>query len=321
MAKDKITLENIRSAQERVKPYIRQTPIFKCHNHRHPLKGNPDITFKLECQQVTGSFKVRGALNKLLSLPDAEKKRPLFAASGGNHGLAVAYAGHTHQLPTTIYLPVKTAPYKIEKIKDWGAEIVLRGLDIKEAIEAAEQDAHREKATYIHPFADSDVILGQGTLGVDIMEQLPTIDTLIVAIGGGGLIGGVSTAAKAINPQIKVIGVEPETYPTMTTSLAAGKVVPLPRQETVAVTLAVLETSPLNLDLARKNIDEIVLVSEEDIKIGTRWLWNEFFIAAEYSGAAALAAVIQGKISDLAGHRTCILICGAGYDGIDLPQE
>ena len=255
-------------------------------------------------------------MNKLLSLPKDQQNRPLVAASGGNHGLAVAYAGYIKNLPTRIYLPVGTDPRKVETIKDWGAEVILAGKDIKQALKEAHGAAKLENATYIHPFSDPDVILGQGTLGLDIMEQLPHLDILITAIGGGGLIGGVSTAIKALNPAIQVIGVEPETYPTLTQSLQENRVVTLERLPTVAVTLAVRETSLLNLQLAQKGVDETVLVTEREIKQATGWLWNEFSIAAEYSGAAALGALLAGKITVGHGKKACVIICGAGSDGI-----
>lgn len=318
MVVEDITLESVQQARQRVQPYIRQTPFLQCHHQHYPLPNSSNITFKLECLQVTGSFKVRGALNKLFSLPEEKQQHPLFAASGGNHGLAVAYAGYIKKLPTTIYLPESTDRRKVEKIKNWGAKVALAGHDIKEAIEIAQVAARSEKAIYIHPFADPDVIRGQGTLGLDIMEALPDLDVLIVAMGGGGLIGGVGSIAKILNPSIKIIGVEPETYPTLTESLRAGRVVTLERRPTVAVTLAVLETSLLNLALAQKVVDQTILVTEEEIIQGAQWLWREFSVAAEYSGAAALSALVARKVTIQPNQKACVIICGAGSDGISL---
>lgn len=311
-----ITLETVRAAQSLIAPYIRQTPCVKAQHTRLPGFQDHEIWFKLECLQITGSFKVRGALNKYLTLCPEDQRKPLIAASGGNHGLAVAYTGYVQNVPTTIYLPETTGKHKIHQIQQWGAQTAIKGRDLNEAIILAQQDSQYLGATYIHPFADPQVIRGQGTLGLSILQEIPNVDTLVVAVGGGGLMAGIGVVAKALNPSIKIIGVEPERYPTLYKSLEKGRVVPLERSSTLAVTLAVSETSDLNLKLIQDTVDEVVLISEETIQKGVRLLWEEFFVAAEYSGAAAFSAFISGALKIPAGSRTCFIICGAGFDGI-----
>ncbi len=274
------------------------------------------LRLKLECLQVAGSFKPRGATNKLLGLDDAQVRRGIITASGGNHGLAVAYAAWQAQTRAVIYLPESTPAAKADKIAAWGAEVRTEGAVWDEANEAALAAAAAEGLTYLHPFADPAVIAGQGTVGLEILEAAPDTGLLLVAIGGGGLISGIATAAKALKPQIQVVGVEPVGAPTLKQSLDAGRLVTLPAIETEAGTLAPRRSAEINLEIIARLVDEIVLVSDEEMRAAARWLWFELGIAAELSGAAALAALMAGRVETATGASVTALVCGAGTDGL-----
>lgn len=279
--------------------------------------GQGRLVLKLECLQATGSFKARGAVNTLLSLPPERVARGLVTASGGNHGLGVAYAGWLARVPVTIYLPHSTPAAKARKLEQWGARVVMQGAVWDEANEAAlAVAAERDGPTYVHPFADPPVMAGQGTIALEVLDDLPQVDTLLVAIGGGGLIGGVSLAAKSARPHLRVIGIEPVGAATLYASLRAGELVELPSIETAAGTLAPRKSAQLNLDIISRYVDEVVLVTDEQMRDAARWLWFELGVAAELAGAAAVAAVQAGKVSIPAGTTACAIICGAGTDGL-----
>ena len=310
-----ITLDDIEAAAERIKGRVRRTPCLRSRFNLHPLHEG-ELLVKLECLQVTGSFKPRGANNAILSLDDAAVTRGIVTASGGNHGLAVAYAGHASGAPVVIYLPANTPSAKAEKLRRWGAEVVIEGAVWDDANAAALDRAARDGLTYIHPFADPRVIAGQGTVGREMLKQSSHIDVLLVAIGGGGLISGVATAAKAIKPEIRVIGVEPIGAPTLTESVAAGELVTLPAIETAATTLAPRRSAEINLGIVGDKVDDIVLVSDDEMRTAARWLWFEMGIAAELSGAAALAALQTGRVEVPTDATVAAIVCGAGTDGL-----
>jgi threonine dehydratase len=280
-----------------------------------PLAGG-DLLLKLECLQVTGSFKARGATHKLLSLGQEEIRRGIVTASGGNHGLATAYAGWLAQTETTVFVPENVSPEKARKLGAWGARVVVRGRHWDEANREALALAARDGLAYFHPFADPVVIAGQGTLALEILEQAPDVDELLVAIGGGGLISGVSLALKALRPSVRVVGVEPTGAPTVTESLKAGRVVELAGITTRVPTLAALKTEPINLEIVQRCVDEVVLVTDEQMQEAARWLWFEMGVAADLSGAASVAALRGGKVRPARGRRVCALISGAGPDGL-----
>lgn len=309
-----IGIFEIEQARRRLASHVRRTPLVSAG----PLLRSSDaarLTLKLESLQVTGSFKARGATHKVLTLAPEEVRRGLVTASGGNHGLGVAYAGHLTGAPVTIYLPANVPPAKAEKLERWGARVLWEGSVWDEADAAAREAAARSGATYVHAFADPAVIAGQGTLGLEIVEDDPDADLLLVAIGGGGLISGVATAVKALRPKMRVVGVEPVGAPTLAASLRAGRVVELERIATAANTLAPRSSAPLNFEIIRRTVDEIVLVEDEEMREAARWLWFEIGIAAELSGAAAVAALLTGRVA-AAGRRVCALVCGAGTDGL-----
>jgi threonine dehydratase len=310
-----LKLKDIEAAQVRIEAYVRHTPLIKASPVKQRASNEGQLYLKLESLQITGSFKARGAVNKLFSLSSEEIARGIVTASGGNHGLGVAYAGWLAETPATIYLPRNTPRAKAEKLEIWGAQVIVEGQVWDDANRAALAAADREGMTYFHPFADPDVIAGQGTVGLEILEHEPNVDTLLVAIGGGGLISGVSLAAKAINPTVRVIGVEPVGAPTLYESLRAGYLVELAEICTAANTLAPRVSAPINLEIIQQNVDEIVLVTDEEMHEAARWFWFEMGVAAELSGAAALAALLAGKVRLAQSNQVCALVCGAGNDG------
>ena len=208
-----ITLDEVREAAARIAPYVRRTPLVAARCLKDDPCPDGELLLKLECLQVTGSFKARGAANKLLSLTPAEVRRGIITASGGNHGLATAYAGWLGKTKTTVFLPESASPEKAKKVAGWGATVVVKGRVWDEANREALAVAEREGLTYFHPFADPVVIAGQGTTALEILDQEPEVDDFLVAIGGGGLISGVALTAKALRPDRAIIGIEPDRRP------------------------------------------------------------------------------------------------------------
>lgn len=312
-----LSLDMIQDARSRIAGHVRRTPLMQAIALKQPIVDCHDLWLKLDCLQVTGSFKARGAVNKLLSLPSQKLQHGVVTASGGNHGLAVAYAAWKAQIPATIYLPHNTPARKADKLRQWGATVILEGAVWDDANCAAITHAEQEKLAYFHPFADPYVMAGQGTITLEVLEDLPEVDTLLIAIGGGGLISGISLAAKALRPDIKVIGVEATGAPTLHASLKAGQVVELADVNTKANTLAPRQTEPINFDIIQACVDEIVLVTDEQMLAAARWLWFELGIAAELSGAAAIAALQANAYTPTHPNEViCALICGSGTDGI-----
>jgi len=213
-------------------------------------------------------------------------------------------------------LPSNVSPEKVGKLERWGAQTRIVGAVWDDSNRAALAHAEASGAVYFHPFADPLVVAGQGTVGLEMLEQDPDIGTIVVAIGGGGLISGIATAAKAMKPSIRVIGVEPSGAPTLHACLEAGRLVALDRIATAVPTLAALQTDERIFDVVRRSVDRIVLIEDEDMRSAARWLWFELGIAADLGGAAAVAALLSGRLKTAAGERVCALIGGAGADGI-----
>ena len=306
-----ITLADIEAAAERIGKRVRRTPCLRSRFIREPLRAGPTM-LKLECLQVTGAFKVRGANNAILRLDDATRGRGVITASGGNHGIAVAYAAHASACPAVVYLPENVPGDKAERIRAWGAEVVVEGAVWDDAEEAALARSSRDNLTYIHPFADPAVIAGQGTIGREMLKQSPDIDVIVAGVGGGGMIAGIAIAAKSIKPGIRVIGVEPVGAPTLSRSLEAGGLVTLDRLDTNANTLAPKRSAQLNLDIIEQHVDEIVLVSDAEMRRAAEWLWFEMGQAVELAGAAAVAAIQTGKVEAPDDAIVAAVVCGNG---------
>ncbi len=310
-----VSLEDIQAAQRRLQGRVRRTPLLAATQAKQPL-GEGELFLKLESLQVTGSFKARGATNALLSLSEEEIRRGICCASGGNHGKAVAFAGWSAKTRAVVYLPHSAPEATAKKITDWGAEVVVEGEVFDDADKAARAFCEAEGLTYLPAFSDPRIIAGQGTVGLEILEDLGRIDKLLVAIGGGGLIAGIARAVKALRPEIQIIGVEPVGAPTLKNSVEAGGLVTLEKIETRVGTLAPRRSAEVNFEIIRETVDEFVLVSDEEMLAAARWLWNEFGVGAELSGAASLAALQSGRVGLAEGESVCSLICGAGKDGV-----
>jgi threonine dehydratase len=309
-----IDLDDILAARERIASYVRRTPVLVPTNARDPLA--PSVFLKLECLQVTGSFKARGAMNRVLTTPHEELGGGIVTASGGNHGLAVARTAYVAGVPATVFLPSNVSPAKVEKLKGWQARVEIVGDVWDTANEAALAHAGETGALYLHPFADPLVVAGQGTLALDLLEDVPDFDVVLIAIGGGGLIAGMATALKALRPKTRILGIEPTGSPTLKASFEAGEVVTLPEVTTSVPTMACRRTDERIFELVRDAVHEVVLVTDEEMREAARWLWFEAGIAADLSGAAALAALRTGRAECRGAARVCALVCGAGPDGI-----
>ncbi|HEY4164024.1 MAG TPA: pyridoxal-phosphate dependent enzyme [Dongiaceae bacterium] len=294
---------------------MRRTPVMALDQLQTKAPTEAKVSLKLECLQVTGSFKARGAMNRLLGAPREEVANGIVTASGGNHGLAVARTAFVAGVPATIFVPTGVSPEKVAKIKAWKAQVEIIGSEWSESNAAALEFAARHHVTYFHPFADPLVVAGQGTLGLEILENLPDIDAILIAIGGGGLIAGMATAFRALKPSIKIIGVEPVGSPTLKASLDKGEVVTLPEVTSKVPTMSARRTDERVFEIVRAKVDDIILVTDEEMADASRWLWFEMGVAADLSGAASLAALRRGP-QQLAGARhICALVCGAGAEG------
>ena len=312
-----IGLDEIRATRARIAPQLRQTPLFAAARLADP-PTEAELLLKLECLQVSGSFKARGAAAKIGALPAEDLARGLVTASGGNHGLAVSHAAVSAGVPVKVYLPETTTPAKIARLRALGATVEVVGAVFDEAAEAARAEVQATGATFIHPFADPAVVAGQGTLALEILDQLggEPPDAVLIAIGGGGLVTGMGVALKALAPATRVIGIEPVGCPTLQASLVAGHVVRLERIATRVATMSCARTDDALFRTARQVIDEVVLVEDDDLLAAARWLWAECGIAADLSGAAAVAALRTGAVAFAPGQRVVALVCGAGPDGI-----
>jgi threonine dehydratase len=310
-----ISISDVEAARERIAGWVRRTPVMAADQLKAPLPGTAKVTMKLELLQVTGSFKARGAMNRFLGAPRETVARGIVTASGGNHGLAVARTAYAAKVPATIYVPKTVSPAKVVKMQAWDAEVQIVGDAWDASNAAALEFAARTGAAYFHPFADPLVVAGQGTLGLEILDELPDMDAIVLAIGGGGLISGVSTAIRAKRPGVKIIGVEPVGSPTLKASLDAGRAVELDRITSKVATMSCRRTDDRIFEIVRKNVDDIVLVSDEAMEAASRWLWFEAGTAADLSGAASIAALQAGIPALRDARHICALVCGAGAEG------
>ena len=310
-----IDIGDIEAAAKRIAGHIRRTPMLHADQCAAP-PGDADLWLKLENLQPTGSFKARGATNKLLTTPPAALVNGIVTASGGNHGLATARAARIAGVPATVFVPATVSAEKVDKLLKWGADVRRVGELWDESNREAIAFAERTGAIYFHPFADPAVVAGQGTLGIEIVDELPDVETVIVAIGGGGLIAGIATAVRAKKPSARIVGVEPTGSPTLQASLAAGEVVRLSQVTTRVATMACGRTVEPVFEIVRRCVDEVMLIADEEMLEAARWLWFEFGVAADLSGAAAVAALRAGRVRVRPGERVCGLVCGAGSEGV-----
>jgi threonine dehydratase len=315
-----VTLSQIQTALGRVRQSIPISPCTRSATFSE-LNGN-SIYLKLENRQRTGAYKERGALNKLLTLTADERSRGVIAASAGNHAQAVAYHASNLGIRAKIVMPLATPLIKVSATRSYGGEVVLHGANYDEAYEEAMRLSALEHLTFVHPFNDDAVIAGQGTLGLELLEQCPDLDAVILPIGGGGLIGGVGCALKETKPQIQVIGVQPARLPSVKVALSEGKPVTLPAAVTIADGIAVRRAGERALPVVQKYVDEIVTVEEEEIANAVLLLLEREKILAEGAGAAALAALVNRRIPLLCektargkdGKKIVLVISGGNID-------
>jgi threonine dehydratase len=306
-----IGLPDIQTALGRIRSDIRISPCN--HSETFSAATNNSIFLKLDNQQRTGAFKERGALNRMLTLTPEERAHGVIAASAGNHAQGVAYHAGRHGIKARIFMPLPTPLTKVSATRGYGAEVVLDGANYDEAFAAALENARQDHLTLIHAFDDDAVIAGQGTLGLEILQQHADIHALVVPIGGGGLIGGIACAVKETNPSVLVFGVQPARLPSMKAAVAAGKPVTLESAKTIADGIAVRRAGERTLPLVQKYVDDIVTVEEEEIANAILLLLEREKTLAEGAGAAALAAVLNRKLP-LAAKRVAVLVCGGNID-------
>ena len=311
LPKPMITLADVQSALERIRPSIYLSPCTLSATFSQ-LTGN-SIYLKLDNLQRTGAFKERGALNKLLTMTAQEREQGVIAASAGNHAQGLAYHAGRRGIKAQICMPLTTPLIKVSATKSYGAEVILHGANYDDACEEAIRRGQQQHLTFIHPFDDDAVIAGQGTLGLEMLQQHPAIEAVVVPIGGGGLIGGIACAIKETNPKIQIIGVQTARLPSMKAAVAEGKPVTLPPAATVADGIAVRRAGDRTLPLVQKYVDDIVTVDEEEIANAVLLLLEREKTMAEGAGAAAIAALINRKIH-MAGRKIAVLVGGGNMD-------
>jgi len=306
-----LTPERIEAAATRIGGAIYESPLVYSETLTG-MTGNA-IYLKLENLQITGSFKERGALNRLLTLTDDERKRGVIAASAGNHGQGIACHAARRGIAAQIWMPRHTPLIKVTSTRGYGAEIVLEGENYDETYQAALRHSEQARLTFVHAFNNEDVIAGQGTIGLEMLRSGVGLDAVVVPVGGGGLIGGIGCALKSRNPGIRVIGVQTARLPSALAALRCGEAVAIPASATLADGIAVRQTGSLTLPLLREYVDEIVTVEEEEIASAILVLLEQEKTLAEGGGAAALAAALAGKIG-CNGKRVAVLVSGGNLD-------
>ena len=280
-----------------------------------------EMYLKWENLQKTGSFKLRGAYNKVCSLTQEERRKGVVTASSGNHGLAVAFVANRMGIKATVVVPENAPKIKVERCRAFGAEVVLKGANYDESLIHCKKMVSERGASYIPAFEDYQVIAGQGTIGCEILEEMPDTDTIIVPVGGGSLISGIALWAKTINPNIRVVGAQSTAAYTMYECFKAKKIVDVPVPPTIADGLAG-GISQMTLDLVLKYVDEIVLAKEEDLKNAILWILKNERQVVEGSGIVGPAAILQGKIRFKPGEKVVVVISGGNIDMelLDLPS-
>jgi len=306
-----IKYADIIAAQQTMRDIIKSTTLMPTKTFSK-LAGT-NILMKLENLQTTGSFKVRGAFNKIFHLTDEEKKCPVVAASAGNHAQGVAFSATKLGLKSSIFMPAFTPPTKVNATRAYGAEVILVGDSFDDAFAASQEYCKTHNATYIHPFNDPKIIAGQGVVGLEIFLQCPDVDTIIVPIGGGGLISGIAVAIKEMNPAVKIIGVEAETTASMLASHQKGKMVSLPPAHSIADGIAVKRPGDITFEIVEKYVDELITVSDTEIAHAAYLMLQRGKLLVEPSGAATLAAAITRK-SKLMGKMVVPVISGGNIN-------
>jgi threonine dehydratase len=310
LADTTISPERITETEKRIRPHIRHTPVLRADLADFGLAPG-SVDFKLEFLQHSGTFKARGAFSSLLGRE--VPKAGVVAASGGNHGAAVAYAAMRLGIPATIFVPSVTSPAKIERIRGYGADLVIGGERYADALAASQQWVEERGAVVIHAFDQPETLLGQGTVGLEIEADIPDINTLLVAVGGGGLIGGIAAWFRG---RVRVVAVEPEGAPTLWKAFEAGKPVDAPAGSIAADSLAPKRVGDIMFPIAQAYVQRPVLVSDDEIRLAQQALWDRLRIVAEPGGAAAFAALLASKYIPAPDERVAVLLCGANTTAV-----
>jgi threonine dehydratase len=303
---DAVTVAAIRGAATNLSRFLRTTPLQ--HSPAFSDRTGAEVHLKIEGIQPVRAFKVRGALNKISRLGPVERGRGVVTASAGNHGLGVAYAASAWKIPATVYVALNANPLKVDAIRRLGAHVVSAGSNYNEAYMAAQ--SAQGSQIFIHAYDDPDVIAGQGTVGVELYQDLPEVDTILVPVGGGGLIAGVALYMKQMRPSVKVVGIEPTGAACLNASLAADKVVNLSQVSTIADGLAASEPGVLGFEIARKYVDDMILVEETEMLESIRLCFEWEHLLVEPAGAAAMAALLH-HYSPRPGEKVAVILSGA----------
>jgi threonine dehydratase len=305
-----ITPERIAETERLIRPHIRHTPVLHVDLADFG-RGSQPLALKLECLQHSGCFKTRGAFANLLTRPIPACG--VVAASGGNHGTAIAYAAMRLGVPATIFLPSVTSPAKAERVRSYAANLVVAGERYADALAASELFEKQRGALAVHAFDQPETLLGQGTVGCEIDADLPDIDTLLVAVGGGGLIGGIAAWFRG---RVRIVAVEPEGAPTLSRALAAGEPVDAEANGIAADSLAPKRVGKIMFPFAQAFVDRSVLISDDDIRAAQLALWDKIRVVTEPGGAAAFGALLSGKYTPAPDERVAVLVCGANTTAV-----
>ena len=303
-----ITIKEVQEARERIKPHIRETQLLYARKISEIAGG--EIYLKLENLQKSGSFKLRGATNKIMQLPKEATKNGVIASSAGNHAQGVAHSATSLGIKSTIVMPAGAPIAKVEATKNFGAEVVLHGAIYDDAYEKACELQKEHGYTFVHPFNDEDVIAGQGTIALEIFEQLEKIDQIVCPIGGGGIIAGIAVVAKTLNPKCKIIGVQASNCAGMQNAIKKGKIEKIDGKPSLADGIAVAKPGDVTYEYVKKYVDEIVTVTEDEIAETILYLLEKCNIIAEGAGTVSTAAVLKGKINTKDKNTVCIVSGG-----------
>jgi threonine dehydratase len=315
MSAAEITLADIEATRAAIAPWVIETPVVRWGGREMAARLGPDtqVWLKLELMQVAGSFKPRGSLNNLLGLDAAARKRGVTAVSAGNHAIAVAFAARELGASAKVVMPKTANPFRVARCRALGAEVVLMD-DVGQAFAEVKRIEAEEGKTFVHPFEGRATILGTATVGLELMRQLPELDAVVVPVGGGGLIAGVARAVKAIKPDCRIFGVEPEGAPTMTKSLAAGEPQAIDAVRTIADSLGAPHAAPMSFGLVQAHVEDVVLVDDDALRAALALLYAERKLAAEPASAASTAALLGPLKDRLAGQRVGLIVSGANID-------
>ncbi|MCH6548942.1 MAG: threonine/serine dehydratase [Proteobacteria bacterium] len=306
-------IDAVRVLHERLQEWLIRTPVLRCRSLENYVGEVFEIHAKLEFLQRTGTFKPRGALSVMLGLDSQQKEAGVTAVSAGNHAIATAFAARAVGTSAKVVMIMNANPLRVERCRDFGAEVVLAD-DVHSAFDVAEEIQNKEGRFFVHPFEGSDVVLGTATVGLEICEQVPDLDAVIVPIGGGGLCAGISSAVKQLKPRCEVIGVEPVGADSMSRSFASGKPESIEKVATIADSLGAPFALPISYELCKENVDELVLVSDDELKETMGLLFRELKIAVEPACAASTAALLGPLSGRFSGKKVVTVMCGSNID-------